>query len=163
MRKAYLALLALLALICAASSALAVSNTGTTSFSASVGGSISVTATPSSLDFGAITAGATATKTNDIKVVCNVPAGYSLTVESNDANGKMFDSGTSQKLTNPVLVTVGALSGATVTTTAATVVAAGAKNNPDGTTIAGSYSQTGADTDPAGSFALTLTYTAASL
>jgi len=162
MRKAYLALLALLALICAASSALAVvSNTGTTSFSASVGGSISVTATPSSLDFGAITAGATATKTNDIKVVCNVPAGYSLTVASNDADGKMFEG--TVKLTNPVKVTVGALTSATVTTTAATVVADGSKNNPDGTTITGSYSQTGANTDPAGSFALTLTYTAASL
>jgi hypothetical protein len=163
MRKAYLAFLALFALICAASSALAVSNTGTTSFAASVGGSISVTAAPNTLDFGTIATGVTETETNDIKVVCNVPAGYSLTVASNDANGKMVDSVTSEKLSNPVLVTVGALSGATVTTTAATVVAAGVKNNPTGTTITGSYSQTGAATDPAGSFALTLTYTATSL
>jgi hypothetical protein len=159
MRKAYLALLALLALICAASSALAVvSNTGTTTFSASVGGSISVTAAPSPLAFGAITAGNTATQTNTIKVVCNVPTGYSLAVASNDVDGKMFQG--TVKLTNPVLVSVGDLSGATVTTTSAIVEAHGVKNNPTGTDFGASYSQTGAADDPAGTFALELTYTA---
>jgi hypothetical protein len=165
MRKAYLALLALLALICAASSALAVvSNTGTTSFSALVGGSISVTVDDASLDFGTITTGATETESNTINVVCNIPAGYSLTVISNDAEGKMFDSATSQKLTDPVVVTVGEVDGVAVTSLEAlSVDDGGIKNNPAGTNYGGSYVQRGADTDPAGSFALTLTYTATAL
>jgi hypothetical protein len=91
-------------------------------------------------------------------VKCNDPDGYTVTVESNRADGKM-QSTTPNTLTNALAVTTGSLSGATVTTTSQECVNTSA---PGETSITLSVSQEIVYADAADTgYSITLTYTAA--
>lgn len=161
MRNIYLIVLIAVAAVFVAPSVMAAAST--TTFSAEIASVLTCTATPDALNFGTVTPSDTVqdSETNVVKVICNDHDGYSLVVNSNDADGKMFNA--ANKLEDPLDVTIGSLNDAHVLLATQTVVAVGARNNPLGTTYTGTYEQLFKTTDPAGTFGLVLTYTASAL
>jgi hypothetical protein len=153
---AIVGVLGLMAALAVPMAALAADN-GTTEVSGNVTAALELTA-PANITLGAMVIGVnTGTSATDGSVKCNNLDGYTVTVESNRADGKMV-SATPNTLTNALVVTTGSLNDKIVTTTPQTCVD---ESSPGETSIHLDVSQTIAYTDAADTgYALTLTYTA---
>ena len=157
-KKLLIGLLAAVVLV-AVTVAPVMADTGTTDITGNVPAVLELTA-PSAIALGDMSPAAspdTGSSATPGSVKCNDQDGYTVTVESNKADGKM-QSPTTNTLTNALDVTTGSLSGVTVTTTPQTCVDTSA---PGETSIDLSVSQVIAYTDAADTgYSITLTYTA---
>jgi hypothetical protein len=133
---------------------------GDTEISGTIGEVLELTV-PAPIVLGAMTvAGSPAHGTSDPagSVECNHSGGYTVTVQSNNHNGKMVGAATATELGTALSVTTGSLSGVTVIDEVQTCVS---KDVAGVTAIPLTVSQVIATTDPADSYSITLTYTAA--